>query len=792
MALPCRVTRKTSSSGARIIDEEQTKRKGGHQPSSQKLVVALCFLLLFCASFGLTTIEGVWMSKVFCSPGTAYSNESFASSPSSAARAAAGKSGSNCPQVQNKNTESFGNGTIASSNKKNTSIWNVTIASDYSHLLNMLLEERRNVNTHLETDYGPYYRDLFYHESSETNISRGKLVAYDSSHPHGWESLIRRLQVKILTVQEQVLQEEEERIQQLKQKKQMSSILSKFWRQRNTNNKESPLTTKPTVSCPSYQEEVRWVFAVSGHSSSAGHGNFDSQSYASVMEHALSSLFDSFGLTLETRNYGMSAKKSAPELALCQEAIFGTDVDVLTWDSALTDRGIRVNFEYWTHRAASSIRNRPVLLAAHIPVSQYKNDQTLKRIWEQNGPYLPLIVMNDTVVAEMEAAVPDSLQTTDLPPLLKFLKCGNGDIGDDFGYLEVNDPCKMEKLKFDTSICPDRYWMASWHPGYRRLALYGNLLALMHADAIEEAVRELIVYISSTKAEDSSQPLSSKVTLRQVQQLKSMLEEQEREASRRQTSTRSQTPAIGGVESPELIPGVPPSWHLQSPSICRTARLPSQQRYKGILAGRGVRYSESEAGFPVPVDGREHEWIVQSANKTIPNPNSTAVLDFSLGYDEKARASQRACNQTMTNQDFSDYFYVTDREWRRAILPSPAELEEYGRQNELQNETSSYHGLLFVCPLFCKFQSNVCSGDEFSGDWSRLEFKVNGAEARAQANFINQDCVLLSHLNDNDELPLVFVFPPREDGTWELQVRIRAAEEEDAMKIFQINSIVLI
>lgn len=286
--------------------------------------------------------------------------------------------------------------TLASSTaqwlRNDTSIWNPTVASDYSQILAMMLAERQKLDTHLATDYGSsYYRSLFYQSH---NVSRGKLAAFDPLHQHGWESMIRRIQLKILEVQQDVLLlQEEERIHQLKQNKEQMSF------------------------CPPAQ--VRWVFAVSGHSSSAGHGNLDDQSYASVLERALSPLLGSLGITFESRNYGMSGKSSAPEVALCQEAIFGADVDVMTWDTAQTDQTWFL--EVWMQRAASSMQNRPVLMAAHASQSRY--GKIFERVWDQNGPFLPWIIMDEKVVQEMEAAVPDTLLTEDLPPLLKYLKC---------------------------------------------------------------------------------------------------------------------------------------------------------------------------------------------------------------------------------------------------------------------------------------------------------------------------------------------------------------------------------
>lgn len=337
----------------------------------------------------------------------------------------------------------------------------------------------------------------------------------------------------------------------------------------------------------------------------------------------------------------------------------------------------------------------------------------------------------------------------------------------------------------------------------------------MHADAVDEAIRELIRMTQPTmmEARDSDatvSPTGTKVSLRQIQELKSILQQQERQAKADQQATKTENPETGGgvVDWPKHIPGVPPSWYFHSPGICRTARLPSQQRYKGILTGgQGVPYID-EQGF-IPAQGLERMEIVSSSmakNETTASNSSEAVLDFAVGYDWNMRGSQRGCNVSRTNRDFADFFYVTDREWRRAILPSPAELNEYGpktNQNQNQNQnnqtitstTHEYHGLVFICPFHCKSMQKICRGDELAqADWpSRLEIRVNGLEARLETEFVTKDCLILSRPSDGGEgLPPMFVFPPRNDGTWDLQVRIKPpANDDDTAKIFQINSIVL-
>ena len=77
--------------------------------------------------------------------------------------------------------------------------------------------------------------------------------------------------------------------------------------------------------------------AHSGNSDAAGHGNFFGEQYTMVMADRAKDLFHSVGLDLVARPFGIGGATSAPEIAGCAKEIFGTDVDLITWDFAMTD-----------------------------------------------------------------------------------------------------------------------------------------------------------------------------------------------------------------------------------------------------------------------------------------------------------------------------------------------------------------------------------------------------------------------------------------------------------------------
>ena len=92
-----------------------------------------------------------------------------------------------------------------------------------------------------------------------------------------------------------------------------------------------------------------WVTA--GDSAAAGHGNFFNQTYTAVMEDTVKQTFRSIGIDFVVKNRGIGGYGSGPELTFCMESIYGSDIDILTWDFGLTDKGSSERILLWANRA---------------------------------------------------------------------------------------------------------------------------------------------------------------------------------------------------------------------------------------------------------------------------------------------------------------------------------------------------------------------------------------------------------------------------------------------------------
>jgi hypothetical protein len=99
--------------------------------------------------------------------------------------------------------------------------------------------------------------------------------------------------------------------------------------------------------------DVNFVWATAGDSSAAGHGNMYNQSYTAILERTVQPAFQALGLNFVGRNYAMSWYQSAPELALCMESVYGSDIDVLNWDFSMQDGDAHAyKTELWVERAS--------------------------------------------------------------------------------------------------------------------------------------------------------------------------------------------------------------------------------------------------------------------------------------------------------------------------------------------------------------------------------------------------------------------------------------------------------
>jgi len=89
-----------------------------------------------------------------------------------------------------------------------------------------------------------------------------------------------------------------------------------------------------------------------GDSAAVAHGNMYSQSYTTILEQTVKWAFDAVGIEFIARNHAMADFGSGTELAMCTESLYGTNIDVLSWDFSRVDRLSDYRRNLWGNRAA--------------------------------------------------------------------------------------------------------------------------------------------------------------------------------------------------------------------------------------------------------------------------------------------------------------------------------------------------------------------------------------------------------------------------------------------------------
>jgi hypothetical protein len=197
------------------------------------------------------------------------------------------------------------------------------------------------------------------------------------------------------------------------------------------------------------------VWVTGGHSAAAAHGNLYNQSYTAVLERDLQHILPAIGMPLEARNYAMGGSGSGPELSLCVEQIYGTDVDLLSWDFGMTDVYSPVRILLYATRAN--------LLPHHPPIFALRADSEgrsdlLKEAQDMgmSAFYLPESTQKRQRDGIPETTFFNAKELPNTPPMTRAFKCSAG--------IETGDPtCGDEK--YSSGLCDDRAGKANWHPG---------------------------------------------------------------------------------------------------------------------------------------------------------------------------------------------------------------------------------------------------------------------------------------------------------------------------------------
>lgn len=306
-------------------------------------------------------------------------------------------------------------------------------------LVRQVKEAQQRMIDEIKIDYGEdNYQNMFLMQSAEDHNHKNysSHAAFRPFIPitnggHSYESLKRKLQIKVLSVQSQLLEQ---------RKTARSCGCSKS---ASTALREMP---------------EKYVFATGGNSVGAAHGNLFNESHTAYLERRVQGVFGSIGIAFEGRNYAMGSQSSAPEDPMCFEQIFGNDVDFFCWDYSITDQKKYYMLLFSAYRAGIS-SGKPAFLARQVFGYPRVQREIILRQLEAMG--LPTFYEDQDLWDAMKDAIPEtqgrnSTEISAMPEYVRAFKCG--------GFLEKGDPnCGDEK--YTKYICDDRQRQTPWHPG---------------------------------------------------------------------------------------------------------------------------------------------------------------------------------------------------------------------------------------------------------------------------------------------------------------------------------------
>ncbi|KAL7571160.1 hypothetical protein ACA910_014761 [Epithemia clementina (nom. ined.)] len=537
----------------------------------------------------------------------------------------------------------------------------------------------------LKAEYGTEFASLLVQTTTTTTPENGTNVFQATSL--SWDRLTRKVALKIL--QTQLFQ---------------------------------PQPSQPSSQPP--PPPFSFVWATGGHSAAAGHGNLRNESYTAVLQAKARPLFQAVQLHFVARPYAMGGTSCGNEINTCLPAIFGTEIDVLSWDYGMTTGRDYGKVELFFHRAAL-LPNRPALIGLFLA-----HRQSILEQMEAWGPAVfsmnaesVLAQIPDTADQPVSTSIMDdwgnSMMMTMMPPNLRSFVC--------HGEIEKGNPtCADEKytnLPDPKDPCQNRQGKVSWHPGWKWHALYGNLLTLFWMQILDDALDYM--------AQRGSDPRALLISLQR--------QEEEEFAPMMQSRNVSRLQHI----DPDLqtIPDIPPQVIYWNRNYCHTARLPSEIRYRGILTDNVTNWpsttiitNDDDDSYYENYDrGSELRSVLYTGHDVMP-----------LTWDRKLY--QGACkNYKLADLDHADFFLVNSKQWSKVVLPNPSEVAAYGT-----TEQKPLVGYIQICLASCGWgcPSDVVAHKDLAAAngtamRTKVSMTVNGVSVEEWTPFA--DCAFLKH-----------------------------------------------
>jgi len=573
--------------------------------------------------------------------------------------------------------------------------------ASYEELKALFSQARNNYEHKLQEEYGNYTASVFQRSALFKQITSNSNLSVDR--------LKRRLQIKVIQAQ--------------------LKLQSDIIQGTRTSIEGEDLTATP----------VNFVFGIGGPSTAAGHGNLHSQSYGAVLETSLQPIFEALGIHFYAKNYARSGVDSGPQFAMCMHAIFGNELDIVSWDFAITDGRRYSDYELYAQRAGMH-PGKPILFSFN---PKHKN---IDHYLEPAGMARFIIAPNVTSKFPHSDHL-EELELLALPRGVRYFHC-------------KNDKEMCLDHKWNTSAaCPHQHKVmgqVGWHVGWKDHLLKGHLLAAFLIESIVDALDELDNSATDISTDPGEVPLvSPSISKGYLDFLLSL------EATDHETFLASPIPQNFIALKEKLDPKAYQLFH-RSNALCHMADLPTQARFDGLVTeNMDMNITYLHAGKTTYNEEGAY------ARNAIPEPSVEESLPW-LTYNPQYR--DFLCE--FLRIDSNDAFMIRhEDQWMTMVVPNNAENEVFS----INKDWKTRAGLIVICgQYFPDFRleepiNTINLVDVINTTESDGGIKVNGVTVTGAIDIDDGKhlCHVLQHQNG-----IYFPTAKHLKGQYEIKIRV--------------------
>ena len=411
-------------------------------------------------------------------------------------------------------------------------------------------------------------------------------------------------------------------------------------------------------------EKTKFTFGIGGHSIASAHGNLFSQNYGAVLEKNIKPIFESLDIDFYAKNYAFSGMFSAPEYAMCLNAIFGNELDSLVWDFAITDGRLTWYYELYAQRAGVH-PGHPILFSfdpKHKALDGYLEEAGMGRF----------LMIPDTSSFPKSDELEES-ELMKLPNGVRYYQCG-----------VEKELC--QENKWNTSIaCPDEDYKGQvpWHTGFKTHMLQGHLLTVFFIETLLDVLDEFD--LDSTMNIDDNADSTEKILLSKDNSGIEYLEHLHSLEAKDRDAFRSSLPPNNFMQWKENLDEETYRHLHRSNAFCHIANLPTQARFDGLITESNIEVSYLYSGKTTYNDQDAYE----RDDAPGPRPDDNTTLAW-LTY---ANNTRDRCEYA--HIDSKDAFMIRNEDkWMAMIVPNNAENKMY---SAVGDDTKDRVGLIILC-----------------------------------------------------------------------------------------------